>query len=136
MRDNDHQISICGALGIWLLLLCVTITGCAIADGPYNPTSEEKVWIDTQTPQKYSIQVTNCPDSPVGVDGRVVLEIPHLKRTSTVYVLGLLPVYQTSPYETAAICVKKGDQTVRKFSLNELKKLPLDDQGFHIVKVD
>ena len=105
-------------------------------DRPYNPTSEEKLRIDSQTPQKYSIQVTDGPDSPVGVDGRVVLEIPHIKRTSAVYLLGLVPVYQTSPYETAAIYVKKGDHTVRKFSPTDLKKLPLDDQGFRIVKVD
>ena len=142
MRDNvpsvksQHQISICAALGVCLLVFWITLSGCAHADGPYNPTSEEKLWIDSQTPQKYSVQVTDRPDSPVGVDGRVVLEIPHQKRTSTVYVLGLLPVYQTSPYETTAIHVKKGDQTVRKFSLDDLKKLPLDNQGFRIVKVD
>lgn len=131
---SHHQISIRGA--ICLLVFCISVSGCATADGPYNPTSEEKVWIDSQTPEKYSVQIINRPDSPVGVDGRVVLEIPHLKRTSTVYVLGLLPVYQTSPYETTAICVKKGDLTVRKFSLSDLKKLPLDDRGFRIVKFD
>jgi hypothetical protein len=48
----------------------------------------------------------------------------------------LLLLLQPSPHNVPAIILKKDNRTIRKLSLNDLAKLPVDEEGYHLVKVE
>jgi hypothetical protein len=117
-----------------LLAVCAAATGCVVADGPYNQPSRVKLHLESPTPQAYTVHVASNAAFPVGADGRVVVDVPRLERGHATYLLGVAKVSQSSPYDIAAIDLKEGGKTVRKLSLNDLKKLPTDSEGYTLVK--
>jgi hypothetical protein len=119
-----------------LLAVCAALAGCVHADGPYNQPSHEKLRLESKVPQAYAVQVADRAEVPVGADGRVVVEIPRLQRRHTTYLFGVAKVSESSPEEMAAIALKKEGRTVRKLSLNDLKGLPTDGEGYKLLKVE
>jgi len=49
---------------------------------------------------------------------------------------GVVKVKDASPYNVPAIHLNKDNRAIRKFSLNDLAKLPVDEEGYHLVKVE
>jgi hypothetical protein len=84
----------------------------------------------------YTVQVASRVDFPVGADGRVVVDVPRLERQHATYLFGVAKVSESSAYDIPAIDLKKGGRTVRKLSLNDLKKLPADSEGYSLVKLE
>lgn len=119
-----------------LLAVCAALAGCVHADGPYNQPSKEKLRLESKVPQAYAVQVADRAEVPVGADGRVVVEIPRLQRRHTTYLFGVAKVSESSPEDMAAIALKKEGRTVRKLSLNDLKGLPTDGEGYKLLKVE
>jgi len=119
-----------------LLGLCATVAGCVTADGPYNKPSQEKLRLETPTPEAYTVQVANRSEVPVGVDGRVVVEVPRLERGHTTYLFGVVRIGESSPEDSDAIHLMKNGRAVYKLSLNDLKDLPTDGEGYRLVKVE
>ena len=119
-----------------LLAMCAALTGCVHADGPYNQPSQEKLRLESKVPQAYAVQVADKAEVPVGADGRVVVEIPRLQRRHKTYLFGVAKVSESSPEDVAAIALKKEGRTVRKLSLNDLKGLPTDGEGYKLLKVE
>jgi hypothetical protein len=117
-----------------LLGVCGAAAGCVVADGPYNQPSRVKLHLESPTPQVYTVQVASDAAFPVGTDGRVVVKVPRLERGHATYMFGVAKVSESSPYDIVAIDLKEGGRTVRKLSLNDLKKLPTDSEGCTLVK--
>ena len=114
-----------------LLAVCASFMGCVHADGPYNKPSQEKLRLESKTPQAYTVQVAN-KNVPVGADGRVVVDVPRLQRGHTTYLFGVAKVSESSPEGVAAVSLKKDGRTIRKLSLNDLKELPADSEGYRL----
>jgi len=119
-----------------LIAVCVALTGCVHADGPYNQPSQEKLQLESKAPQAYTVQVADKAEVPVGADGRVVVEIPRLQRSHKTYLFGVAKVGESSPEDVAAIALKKDGRTVRTLSLNDLKHFPTDSEGYRVLKVE
>ena len=69
-------------------------------------------------------------------DGRVVVNVPALERGSATYLFGLVKVKESSPYDVPAIHIRRGEHTIRKLSINDLAKLPVDEQGYRLVRIE
>jgi hypothetical protein len=119
-----------------LLAVCASLTGCVHADGPYNQPSQEKLRLESKTPQAYTVQVADKGEVPVGAEGRVVVEIPRLQRGHTTYLFGVAKVSESRPEDVATVALKKKGRTVRKLSLSDIKELPTDGEGYKLVKVE
>lgn len=128
MRNIDLTVS--------LLAMCAALAGCVHTDGPYNQPSQEKLRLESKVPQAYAVQVADRAEVPVGADGRVVVEIPRLQRRHGTYLFGVAKVSESSPEDMAGIALKKEGRTVRKLSLNDLKGLPTDGDGYKLLKVE
>lgn len=124
------------ALFAVLLIFTGFLAGCVYALRPYNQPSQEKIRVQSPVPQKYTLQVANTTNYPVAADGRVTIDVPQLQRGCATYLFGVVKVKDGSPYNFPAIHLNISGRTIRKLSLNDLAKLPVDEQGYHLVKVD
>src|SRR5277367_3288679 len=117
--------------GNWLvkvvILLCCSalLSGCLIADGPSNKPSQEQLRIQSTTTQEFTVIVADKITYPVLADGRVTIDIPPLGRGTARYLLGV-KVSDSSCDDLPAIQIRNHNGTIRKLSLNQLHKLPLD----------
>lgn len=121
---------------ILLLIMGVVLCGCVHALRPYNQPSEQKLRIQSPTPQEFVIRVGEQMSTPVPADGRVTIMVPALERGCATYLFGVLKIKDSSPCDVRAIHVNKGQRTIQKLSLNELAKLPVDESGYRLVKVE
>lgn len=125
------------ALVTSLLLFCALfLFGCVHSLHPYNKPSQEKLHLQSPMPQQYTISVADKADYPVPADGRVIVDVPQLERGCATYLFGVVKVKDSSPYDVPAIHVKKHDRAVRSLSLNDLTKLPADNDGYRMVKIE
>lgn len=122
-------------LAMSLLTACLTLCGCVHALRPYNQPSEQKLRVQSPNPQQYSVAVADEAAVPIPADGRVAVHVPRLERGCATYVLGV-KVKGGSPSDLPVIHLNRDSRTVRKLSLNDLAKLPLDDEGFRLLKAD
>ena len=119
-----------------LVVLSTLFCGCVNALRPYNQPSQQKLRVQSPTPQKYTVRVADKADYPIAADGRVTVEVPRLERGCATYLFGVVKVKDSSPYDVPAIHLNKDNRTIRKLSLNDVAKLPADEEGYHLVKVE
>lgn len=117
-------------LSVPLLLLSA---GCTYALQAYNRPGPEKLQIITTRTGQHVIRIENHGDTPVGGDGRVVLDVPTLPRGCSPYLFGLIKLGDGSPERLSAIHVLHDGKVVRKLSLTAIHALPIDDDGYRIV---
>ena len=105
-------------------LLCVTVVGCVHAVQPFNAPSQQKMQVQSSSPQEYLITVAGHRDYAIPADGRVILDIPRLERGCTTYLFDKIKITDSSPYDVPAVVLKRAGKTVQRFPLNELAKAP------------
>lgn len=135
-QTRSSLVLACRLLVASLLAICALLCGCVYALRPSNQPSQERIRVQTATTQRYSIRVADRIDYPIPPNGRVIVDIPQLERGCATYLFGVAKVSDSSPEEVAVIVLKKDGRTIRKLSLNDLKKLPIDSQGYRLVKVE
>jgi hypothetical protein len=135
-RRSSRFIGAHQALLVFTLFLVSLVCGCVHALHPYNEPSKQKLCIQSARPQDYTIRVADQTDYPVPDDGRVIVDIPRLERGCATYLFGAIKIKDSSPYDVPAIQVKKGNRTIGKWSLNDLAKVPLDSNGYHLLKTE
>jgi hypothetical protein len=116
------------------LLWCVLLTGCAKALLVSNPPSLQKLRISSPHPEEYKVVVTGGDNYSVPPNGRVQVQIPRLPSGDATYVLGV-KVASASSYDVPALQVNADGRAIRKLSLNDLSKLPVDEEGFHVLTI-
>jgi len=109
------------------------VSGCVLALRPYNTPSEQKLHIQTAVVANLVVRVADTSRFPVSGDGRVVFDVPRLQRGCDAYLFGFIKVRDGSPETVSAIHVLRDERVVRKLSLQELAKLPVDAEGYHIL---
>lgn len=137
---NEHN-RITAKLARWALitslaLLLTLISGCVNALYPYNQSSQQKLRIQSLTPQKYTIRIADKSDYLVPTDGHITVNIPQFKRGCAMYLFGIVKVSDSSPYDFRIIHLINNNHTIQKLSLNDIARLPIDEQGYRLVKVE
>ncbi|HEV2248646.1 MAG TPA: hypothetical protein VGW37_18525 [Terriglobia bacterium] len=121
---------------ITLLTPCATLVGCVHSDLPYNERSQQRLRLDSRTPEAYTVQAADKAETPVGADGRVIVDVPQIGRGHKTYLFGVAKVKERSAEDNPAVSVKRNGRTVRKLSLSELSRLSPDSEGYRLVKVE
>ena len=117
------------------VLLLLLSMGCTYALQAYNRPGPEKLQIITTRTGQHVVRIENRGDTPVGADGRVVVDVPTLPRGCSPYLFGVIKIGDGSPEGLSAIHVLRDGKVVRKLSLKEIHALPMDDDGYRIVKL-
>lgn len=102
----------------------------------YNTPFSEKMVVLAKDPSAFSVQIEDGGQGslPVAEDGRLILEFPVLPRECSTYLLGVR-LKDRSVEARKIIHIVRDGRVVKKLSVNQLRRLPPDEQGFHRVKV-
>jgi len=121
------------AITIGSILCLAALSGCTYGLRKYNVPSQEKLCIRASAPTNCVVRVADTNDFPVAADGRVSFEVPRLPRGCDVHLFGIVKLRDGGPENVPAIHVLREDRVVRKLSLSKLGKLPVDEDGYHIL---
>ncbi len=121
------------ALPIANLCLLLLAGGCTYSLHPYNSQSQQKIRVQSSSPQRCVVRVAEAQDYPVAADGRVTFDVPRLPRGCAVRLFGVVKVSDSRSEDVRAIHLLRDGTVVRKFSLTQLGKLPTDGDGYHTV---
>ncbi|EEF59384.1 hypothetical protein Cflav_PD2228 [Pedosphaera parvula Ellin514] len=119
------------------LVLCSGLfCGCVQVLRPYNQASQQKFRVKSAMPLHYTISVANESEYRVAADGRVIVDVPQLQRGCDTYLFDIVKISDGSPYNLRVIQLKSNNHVVRKLSLNDVAKLPVDEKGYHLLTVE
>jgi len=127
------------AVLVWVLIgvaIVALAVGLNLGLPPYNAPSTHNLVLNVNGHRTYKIQVqsTMLIDFPVSKDGRVTVDIPVLPRSCSWRWFGLT-IVDRSPYGRRVIQVVCDGKVMRRLSIRELEKLPLDESGAHKLKL-
>jgi hypothetical protein len=126
------------ALVAFLACLISIMSACAYRLPPFVPPTTELVKIVATVPEQYVVNANMGEATSLNVphDGRVSITVPPY-RSCGVYLFNIIKVRQVNvlPKEWA-ITVSRDRETVRKVSLSKLRKLPTDQDGYRILKIN
>jgi len=125
--------------------LCCVITlgfavlsGCAYRLPAYNLPSQQRLIIVARSPERYVVafRYSKSAAAPVATDGRVKIDVPRLPRACSVYLFNQIRISEGfNPMFSKSIYVVDAGNIAAKLSLEEMSKLPVDDSGYHILKI-
>jgi len=119
-----------------LLGAALVANGCVLALPGYNSPFTEKMIVLAEDPSAISVQIEDGGQGalPVAEDGRLVLEFPVLPRECSTYLLGVR-LKDRSVEARKIIQLVRDGRVVKMLSVNQLRRLPIDEQGFHKVRL-
>jgi hypothetical protein len=115
-----------------LLLGCLLGNGCVIVRKGSNEPVEAKVRIESQALEGLHIHIEKQEDVPVPFDGRVVVSIPQFPPACETRLFGWIRINDEAAKRL--VYVKRGDRVVKKISLDDFERLPVDGDGYRIMK--
>lgn len=123
------------AFGLGLPLI-LTSAGCALALHPVTQPAQVRLKIVAGSPQIYDVhlRVNEAHDYRVPVDGRVTLDVPAYRPACSTYLLGIKLRNGWDPYTAKTLDLVEGSKTARRLSLKQVYALPLDADGYHLLK--
>jgi hypothetical protein len=119
-----------------VLIAAGTVGGCVIALPTYNRPFDERVAIVAADPSSYQIVIEGSRDEPIEVpaDGRTVVHFPVLPRECSTFFLGIR-VNDRRVEARKIISVVRGGQVVKRLAVERLRKLPVDSDGYHRLRL-
>jgi len=89
-------------------------------------------------PEHYVVRVkaSNTAEFPVSSDGRVIIDVPRLPRTDSVYLFDWIRISGgVQPFTAKSVQLLDSGNIAAKLSLEEIAKLPSDPEGYHILRM-
>jgi hypothetical protein len=69
-------------------------------------------------------------------NGKVTFLFPTLPRYCDVFLFGFIKIKDRDPYKRKVIFVMKKESNIRKLSFYEFAKLPKDEEGFSLLRLN
>jgi hypothetical protein len=108
-----------------------SLSGCAYRMAAPLPPSRQRLHIIANTPERYTLHVQRS-DYHVPADGRVVFDISMMHRGCSVYLFDRIPIRKVpDPTKERLISVLISGTPLRRLSMREFIKLPVDSEGYH-----
>jgi hypothetical protein len=120
------------ALPILSLCFLLFATGCVHVLHSYNSPAQQKICVQSPSPERFVIRIADAQDYPVAADGRVTFDVPRLPRGCATYFLGV-KVSDSRSEDVRAIHLLRDGSVVRRLSLAQIDKLPVDVEGYHTI---
>ena len=127
--------------GILVALVGILVSihaGCTYALPPPVPPSHEAVRIVSSAPVQYVLNVNtgNTKTFDVPHDGRILVPIPAY-HSCAVYLFNMVRVREANDqFKAWSITITRNGKAIRKLSLPKLRALPIDQNGYHLLKID
>ena len=115
--------------------LTLFLSGCTYALHPHSEPVQEKLHLLGDHSGPYVIQVQDQGEIVVPTDGRVVVDVHALARACSVYLFGFIKTKNGAPERLPAIYILREGRVVRRLSLRTLHDLPLDPEGYRVLKL-
>ena len=110
------------------------VTGCAHSLRPSNSPSQQRLRIESASTDKLAIRVSGATYE-VPQNGRVTFEVPPLERGCAWYLFGVVKVRDSSAFDVKAIQITKSSKILKEVSLNQIARLPVDEEGYHVIRI-
>jgi hypothetical protein len=125
------------AFGLELMLI-LTLAGCAYALHPVTLPTQVRLKVIAKSPEAYGVhlRINGAHDYRVPADGRLTLDVPAYRAPCTVYLFGMFKLpNHLDPYTAKTLDVFASGKTARQLSLQKISALPLDADGYHLLKL-
>jgi hypothetical protein len=121
---------------IAIVLVELLLSGCVYALHVSSDPTDVRLKIQAPQPQDYTARVAleDLPDNPVAPDGTVSFTVPRFSHGCDVYVFGILKTRDGSAENVRVVELRRSGQVVRKLSLAQIAKLPVDTAGYRTIK--
>jgi len=126
----------CLLAGTWMAAY-LGLSGCAYRLPVARPPSQWQIRLVARSQQRYVVraETRDTRDYPVPVDGRVTLDIPAYRPGCSIYLFNRIKISNgANPLKTWTIHVVSG-KTARTLSLKKLSSLPLDADGYRLLRL-
>ena len=128
MRPNQCVCGVSAAL--------LGLAGCAHRLPTKMLPSQQMIRLIVEAPERYRVRVLDR-EFPVAGDGRVSVTSPATRRECSVYLFDLIPIsHGKDPRDAKSVAVLDGNRVVRTLSMNEVLKLPVDDSGAQVLRIE
>jgi len=119
-----------------LLTGALALAGCVLALPAYNQPFQEKVAVISPSPEAVQVRIDGSQQESIRVpaDGRTIVQIPVLPRECSTYLL-VLRIKDRSVEARKLIEFVRDGGVVKKISVNDLRRLPVDPAGYHELKL-
>ncbi len=124
------------ALIVLLVLTAASSGGCVLALPGYNEPFEERLAIIAPDPGTYEVALdgSEVPAKRVPPDGKTVLYFPVLPRHCSTFLLGI-KIKDRSVEQRKLILFMREGRVVRRLSVNKLRRLPIDPEGYYQLRL-
>jgi len=124
------------ATTLFILLLSHSV-GCVYRLHPPQFPSERQLRIVTPSPEHFTVRVAvgNPKEYDVASDGKVKLAIPAYREGCGPYLFGIKLHSKENVEQAKTISVVNGVTVVRTLSLNDLFRLPVDSEGYFVLRL-
>jgi hypothetical protein len=118
-----------GAVAV--LAAAISLSGCAYRMAAPFLRSQQRLRIVANSPERYTVHV-QASDYRAEADGRVSFDISMAHRGCSVYLFDRISIRRApDPAKGKMISVMLSGRPVRRLSLLELSRLPVDSAGYH-----
>ncbi len=117
------------------MLLC---SGClTMVDYASIPPFEQKLRLIATAPEDYTVRVSSQKAVPLSVssDGRITFFVPRRSGGGATYLLKIR-IARTSGAEAKYVFIVRGKSLIKKLSVSDLKKLPKDNDGYSLLRIN
>lgn len=122
----------------FLIGSALALSGCAFRLPAVVPPSQEMIRISSTAPEQYTVKVNTgtVTDFDVPHDGRLKVGVPPYRARCGVYLFNAIKVGgYGDPLKAWRLSISRNGKTVRNLSLRDMRRLPADEAGYHIVKM-
>ena len=118
------------------LIPLIAVGGCVLALPLYNKPFEERLILVSESPSAYKVVIDESDLEPIEVpaDGRLLLRFPVLPRECSTYLLGVR-IRDRSVESRKLIHFVRNGIVVRRMSVKQLRRRPMDPLGYHRVRL-
>ncbi len=118
-----------------IVLVCaLALAGCVCVEKIIR-RQEWKIRIQAADPESCIVSVANKTDYVVPADGHVILATPPHRHGGVLLLFGFIKLEDKSPGSAPLIRIQRGDTILKTLSFDKLNKLPVDDEGYHVIKI-
>ena len=117
------------------IAVALSLSGCVHALHAYNTPGQENLHVVTARDGQYAVRIEDHSETVVPPDGRVLVGVPTLPRSCSVYLFGFIKVGDGSRERVRAIQILRDGKVVRRLSLRTIHEMPLDSDGYRVVKL-
>src|SRR5258708_30441515 len=120
-------------MGATARLSCL-LMGCAYTLHPSTPGFQQRLRLVARAPENYSLHAWD-KEYVIGSDGEVRIEVPVTRQPCRVSIFAVPFGRSADPLKQRSISLIIGGREIRRLSIHEISKLPLDISGDHVLSI-